>query len=95
MKLSVKPLVLCALIVLLALAQWPPPVSADEPAGDTAGIARFITSKLRWDKGIALDVGPGDCQLAIEIARQSKLTIHAVEPRRPTVRRVPRCSPAC
>ncbi|MBC8871440.1 MAG: PQQ-binding-like beta-propeller repeat protein [Planctomycetes bacterium] len=57
-------------------------LKTDRPSGerDATNIARTIVSKLKWNQGIGLDVGPGDARLAIEIARASELTMHCVAP---------------
>ncbi len=59
-----------------------------EDAGDSSQIARLMASKLRWKKGIALDVGPGDARVAIEVTMQTGLTIHCVDPDWRTVEQV-------
>lgn len=57
-------------------------VAASASAGESAKapLARQIVEKSGVRKGIGLDLGPGDAELAMEVARLTELTIHCVEP---------------
>ncbi len=65
-------------------------LETDRPSGarGATNIARVIASKLRWNKGVGLDVGPGDARLAMAMARSTDLTIHCVEPDWDVVRKL-------
>lgn len=66
----------CALVSVSATAVEPPQTAEQ----NVRPIVRKITSRLRWSRGIALDVGPGDGHLAREIVAATELVVHGVEP---------------
>ncbi len=55
--------------------------------GPKVSLARFVVSHMKLKQGLGLDVGCGDAGLAVEVARQTKLVIHCLDPDAKTISR--------